>query len=69
MTAAPRFSKQITRRLESHGLWDWRKYDFGFRLGVVRGLDLTAEYARNGTTTRKGVLHPDEGLLTLHAAF
>lgn len=49
--------------------WDWRKYDFGFRLGIVRGLDLTAEYARNETTTRRGVLHPDEGLLTLRAAF
>jgi hypothetical protein len=50
--------------------WDWRKYDFGFRLGIVRGLDLTVEYSRNETTTkRKGVLHPDEGLLTLRAAF
>jgi hypothetical protein len=49
--------------------WDWRKYDFGFRLGIVRGLDLTAEYARNEVTTRKGVLRPDEGLLTLRAAF
>src|SRR5450830_1941672 len=35
----------------------------------VRGLDLTAEYARNEVTTRKGVLHTDEGLLTLRAAF
>jgi hypothetical protein len=49
--------------------WDWRKYDFGFRLGIVRGLDLTAEYARNETTTRRGLLHPDEGLLTLRAVF
>lgn len=49
--------------------WDWRKYDFGFRLGIVRGLDLTAEYARNEVITRRGHLHPDEGLLTLRAAF
>ncbi len=49
--------------------WDWRKYDFGFRLGIVRGLDLSAEYSRNESTTRRGVLHPDEGLLTLRAAF
>jgi hypothetical protein len=50
--------------------WDWRKYDFGFRLGIVRGLDLTVEYSRNeAITARKGVLHPDEGLLTLRAAF
>jgi hypothetical protein len=50
--------------------WDWRKYDFGFRLGIVRGLDLTVEYSRNEATTAKsGVLHPDEGLLTLRVAF
>ncbi|HSB63653.1 MAG TPA: hypothetical protein VLJ18_05775 [Thermoanaerobaculia bacterium] len=49
--------------------WDWRKYDYGFRLGVVRGLDLTVEYSRHEATTRRGVIHPDEGLLTLRAAF
>lgn len=49
--------------------WDWRKYDYGFRLGIVRGLDLTVEYSRHESTTRRGVLHPDEGLLTLRAAF
>ncbi|MDL2716568.1 MAG: hypothetical protein PT977_02335 [Acidobacteriota bacterium] len=49
--------------------WDWRKYDFGFRLGIVRGLDVTVEYSRNEATSKKGVLHPDEGLLTLRAAF
>lgn len=49
--------------------WDWRKYDYGFRLGIVRGLDLTVEYSRNETISRRGVLHPDEGLLTLRAAF
>jgi hypothetical protein len=49
--------------------WDWRKYDFGFRLGIVRGLDLTVEYSRNEAITARGVLHPDEGLLTLRAAF
>jgi len=49
--------------------WDWRKYDFGFRLGIVRGLDLTVEYSRNDATVRRGLLHPDEGLLTLRAAF
>lgn len=49
--------------------WDWRKYDFGFRLGIVRGLDLTVEYSRNEAVARRSVLHPDEGLLTLRAAF
>ena len=49
--------------------WDWRKWDFGFRIGIVRGLDLTVEYSRNDMITRKGVFHPDEGLVTLRAAF
>jgi hypothetical protein len=49
--------------------WDWRKYDFGFRVGIVHGLDLTVEYSRNDMITRKGTLHPDEGLLTVRTAF
>jgi hypothetical protein len=49
--------------------WDWRKNDYGFRLGIVRGLDLTVEYSRHESTTRRGILHPDEGLLTLRAVF
>ncbi len=49
--------------------WDWRKYDFGFRLGIVRGLDLTAEFARHDAVTRRGLVHPDEWLVTLRAAF
>jgi hypothetical protein len=49
--------------------WDWEKWDFGLRVGVVRGLDLTAEFARNSATTRAGVIHPDEWLVTLRAAF
>jgi hypothetical protein len=49
--------------------WDWRKYDYGFRLGIVRGLDLTAEYARHDAVTRRGFVHPDEWLVTLRAAF
>jgi hypothetical protein len=49
--------------------WNWRKYDYGFRLGIVRGLDVTAEYARHDATTRRGFVHPDEWLVTLRAAF
>ncbi len=49
--------------------WDWRKYDYGVRIGIVRGLDLTAEYARHDATTRRGFVHPDEWLVTLRAAF
>jgi hypothetical protein len=49
--------------------WDWRKYDFGLRVGIVRGLDLTAEFARNDAVVRNGLIHPDEWLVTLRAAF
>lgn len=49
--------------------WNWRKVDYGFRVGIVRGLDLTAEYARHDATTRRGFVHPDEWLVTLRAAF
>ncbi len=49
--------------------WDWRKLDVGLRVGIVRGLDLTAEFARNDATVRIGLIHPDEWLVTMHAAF
>ena len=49
--------------------WNWIKYDFGFRVGIVRGLDLTAEYARHDATTRRGFVHPDEWLVTVRTAF
>jgi hypothetical protein len=28
----------------SLSLWPWKKYDFGLRMGLVRNVDLTAEY-------------------------
>lgn len=49
--------------------WNWIKYDFGVRVGIVRGLDLTAEYARHDATTRRGFVHPDEWLVTVRTAF
>ena len=49
--------------------WDWLKYDLGFRVGLLRGLDLTAEYSRHDAVVRDGVIHPDEALLTLRAGF
>ncbi|HEV7499168.1 MAG TPA: hypothetical protein VGQ33_04150, partial [Vicinamibacteria bacterium] len=46
--------------------WDWRKYDFGFRFGVVRDVDLTVEYSRHEMVVPTvGTLHPDEVLATL----
>ncbi|MGA7992236.1 MAG: hypothetical protein WCC53_12425 [Thermoanaerobaculia bacterium] len=49
--------------------WNWRKYDLGVRVGIVRGLDLTAEFARNDATVRRGTIHPDEWLVTMRVAF
>jgi hypothetical protein len=46
--------------------WDWRKYDFGVRFGLVRDVDLTVEYSRHDMIVpRVGTLHPDEFLMTL----
>ena len=49
--------------------WDWTKLDFGVRVGIVRNVDLTVEYARHDMRTKAAVLHPDELLVTLRAAF
>jgi hypothetical protein len=49
--------------------WDWSKWDFGARLGLVRGLDLTVEYALNDATTTTGTIHPNEWLVTVRTAF
>jgi hypothetical protein len=49
--------------------WDWKKYDFGLRVGIVTGVDLTAEYALVKGIGRTRTFRPDEFLLTLRAAF
>ena len=49
--------------------WDWTKFDFGFRAGIVRNVDLTVEYARHDMRTKAKVVHPDEFLVTLRAGF
>ena len=49
--------------------WDWAKWDFGARLGLVRGLDLTVEYALSDATTKQGTIHPNEWLVTVRTAF
>lgn len=47
--------------------WDWTKIDYGVRLTIVSGIDLTLEYADERTTTlaNQQVRH-DEALATLH---
>ncbi len=49
--------------------WDWTKIDFGFRVGIVREVDLTAEYSRHDAKTYVSTLHPDEALVTLRVGF
>jgi hypothetical protein len=44
--------------------WDWRKYDVGVRLGIIQGIDLTAEYAFHDIKSSKPV-NEDEFLTTL----
>lgn len=49
--------------------WDWIKLDFGFRLGIIRGVDVTVEYSRHSMKLEEGgVLHPDEFLTTLRVS-
>ena len=46
--------------------WDWRKYDLGLRLGLLRDVDLTVEFSRHDMIVPTvGTLHPDEWLVTL----
>jgi hypothetical protein len=49
--------------------WDWMKIDLGVRLGIVPGIDLTAEYALNEVDTDEGKIRPDELLVTLRASY
>jgi hypothetical protein len=49
--------------------WDWGKYDVGVRVGILRGVDLTAEYTRHDARARTTVFHMDELLVTLRTAF
>jgi hypothetical protein len=49
--------------------WDWTKYDFGLRIGVVRDVDLTVEFSRHDMTVRSQNLHPDETLVTMRVGF
>ena len=48
--------------------WDWKKYDAGVRIGIVRGVDLTLEYTRNDIDA-KVPFTLDEALATLHVGF
>jgi hypothetical protein len=51
--------------------WDWKKYDFGLRFGLVRNVDLTAEYTLHWVDRGPGrpSLPLDELLVTLRTGF
>jgi hypothetical protein len=49
-------------------LWDWQKWDFGLRATIVKGLDLTLEYAYNDIGAARPIGH-DELLATLRLRF
>jgi hypothetical protein len=44
--------------------WDWEKLDYGIRLGVFQGVDLTAEYAENRFILGSGAERENDELLT-----
>ena len=49
--------------------WNWKKYDLGVRLGVVRGIDVTAEYSIHDVKTGGASVSPNELLVTVRAGF
>ena len=48
---------------------DRRKLDVGLRLGILRGVDLTVEWALHEMVTDQKTLRPHEGLLTLRVSY
>jgi hypothetical protein len=48
--------------------WDWKKYDFGVRIGIVSGIDFTAEYSTHDIEAPRNI-DLDEFLTTLRARF
>lgn len=50
--------------------WDWTRLDLGVRVGIVRGVDLTVEYARHSATpAAPPKIQPHEWLVTLRTGF
>jgi hypothetical protein len=48
--------------------WDWKKYDVGVRIGIIQGVDFTAEYSFHDITAARPV-NLDEFLTTLRVRF
>lgn len=49
--------------------WDWKKIDVGVRMGIIQGIDVTAEYTVNRIKTLVPTLSENEYLTTLRARF
>jgi hypothetical protein len=50
--------------------WDWRKLDLGLRLGILRGVDFTVEYAFHDIDALpSGASRPHEAVFTLRVAY
>jgi hypothetical protein len=48
--------------------WDWKKYDFGVRIGIIQRVDFTAEYSINDITAPRDI-ELDEFLTTFRFRF
>jgi hypothetical protein len=59
----PRFEAPLVTPSPSLS-WEWSKLDAGVRLGIVPGIDLTVEYARNHFILRDGRAVANDELLT-----
>ena len=51
----PEFAGPSAQYPASSVRWEWTKLDYGLRLGIVQGVDLTIEFADNGDIKRENV--------------
>jgi len=62
----PEFAGPSTLYPASSMRWEWTKLDYGLRLGIIQGVDLTIEFADNEMTLANGTkVSADELLSTL----
>ena len=62
----PEFAGGSPKYPASSVRWEWTKLDYGVRLGIIQGVDLTIEFADNEMTLANGrQVSNDELLSTL----
>ena len=54
---SPQYPSQSVR-------WEWSKLDYGVRMGIIEGVDLTLEFADNEMTLANGNKVSNDELLT-----